>query len=45
VQSSAGDLLKAAHPSLNTDWLVQALEWISLLPALGVCAWVILNYG
>jgi hypothetical protein len=45
VESSAGDLLKAAHHSLSTHWLVRALEWTSLLPALGVCAWVILNYG
>jgi hypothetical protein len=24
---------------------VHALEWMGLLPALGICAWVILNFG
>jgi hypothetical protein len=42
---SAGELLKPVPHSLNTHWLVQALEWTSLVPVLGVCAWVILNYG
>jgi hypothetical protein len=24
---------------------VHVLEWMGLLPALGICAWVILNFG
>lgn len=24
---------------------LHALEWMGLLPALGICAWVILNFG
>jgi hypothetical protein len=42
---TAGALRKPTTHSLNTSWLVHALEWTSLLPVLGVCAWVILNYG
>lgn len=43
--ASAGELLKPPTRSLNASWLVHALEWASLLPVLGACAWVILNFG
>ena len=39
------DSLKAASSSGGSNWSVPALEWVGLLPALGICAWVILNYG
>jgi hypothetical protein len=39
------DSLKAPDASSGNNWPVRALEWIGLLAALGVCAWVILNYG
>ncbi|WP_281024409.1 hypothetical protein [Microvirga calopogonii] len=39
------DPLKAANGSPGNNRSVPALEWIGLLPALGVCAWVILNFG
>jgi hypothetical protein len=39
------DSLKAASGCAGSNWSVRALEWMGLLPALGVCAWVILNYG
>jgi hypothetical protein len=45
LMETAGALRKPTTHSLNTSWLVHALEWTSLLPVLGVCAWVILNYG
>jgi hypothetical protein len=37
--------LKTANASTANDWSGQTLEWMGLLPALGVCAWVILNFG
>ena len=39
------DSMKSANASTGNDRSVQALEWIGLLPALGVCAWVILTFG
>jgi hypothetical protein len=42
---SAGEFLKSSNHQLNASWFVHALEWTSLLPVLGVCAWVILNFG
>ena len=39
------DSLEAANASTATDWSAQTLEWVGLLPALGACAWVILNFG
>jgi hypothetical protein len=42
---SAGEFLKSSTHHLNASWLVHVLEWTSLLPVLGVCAWVILNFG
>jgi hypothetical protein len=39
------DRRKAANDSPATDWSAQTLEWMGLLPALGACAWVILNFG
>jgi hypothetical protein len=39
------DSLKAASGSAGSNWSVPALEWMGLLPALGICAWVILNFG
>jgi len=39
------DPLKAANGSTDNHWPMRALEWMGLLPALGVCAWVILNFG
>jgi len=37
--------VKPAGVARGTNWSMHALEWIGLLPALGVCAWVILNFG
>jgi hypothetical protein len=39
------DSLKAANDSPGNNRSVRALEWMGLLPALGACAWVILNFG
>jgi hypothetical protein len=39
------DPLKVAKGSPENNRSVPALEWMGLLPALGVCAWVILNFG
>jgi hypothetical protein len=39
------DLLKTANASAGNNRSARALEWMGLLPALGVCAWVILNFG
>jgi hypothetical protein len=39
------DALEAANASTANNWSAQALEWMGLLPALGACAWVILNFG
>ncbi len=39
------DSLSAANGSSGNDWSSGALEWMGLLPALGICAWVILNFG
>jgi hypothetical protein len=39
------DPRKAANVSTANDWSARALEWMGLLPALGACAWVILNFG
>jgi hypothetical protein len=34
-----------ANGSRDNNRPVAALEWMGLLPALGICAWVILNFG
>ncbi|WP_255549719.1 hypothetical protein [Microvirga arvi] len=39
------DSPNAAKGSPDSNWSMRALEWMGLLPALGVCAWVILNFG
>ena len=39
------DSLKAANGSPGNNRSVRALEWMGLLPALGACARVILNFG
>jgi hypothetical protein len=39
------DSLEAANASTGNDRSARALEWMGLLPALGACAWVILNFG
>ena len=39
------DPLKAANGSPGSTRPVPVLEWMGLLPAIGVCAWVILNFG
>jgi hypothetical protein len=39
------DSLKGAASSYERNWSIQALEWMSLLPGVVVCAWVILNFG
>jgi hypothetical protein len=39
------DSLETVKASTATDWSAQTLEWVGLLPALGACAWVILNFG
>jgi hypothetical protein len=39
------DPLKATNNPAGDNWSVRVLEWMGLLPALGVCAWIILNYG
>jgi hypothetical protein len=39
------DSLEAANASPGNDRSVRALEWMGLVPALGACAWVILNFG
>jgi hypothetical protein len=33
------------NASPGNNWSAQTLEWMGLLPALGVCAWIILNFG
>jgi hypothetical protein len=37
--------LKNLNGLPDNNWSVPALEWMGLLPALGICAWVILNFG
>jgi hypothetical protein len=39
------DALKAINNSSGDNRSARVLEWMGLLPALGVCAWIILNYG
>ena len=39
------DSMKPASASTSNDRSERALEWMGLLPAIGVCAWVILNFG
>jgi hypothetical protein len=39
------DSLEAANASTANNWSAQTFEWMGLLPALGACAWVILNFG
>jgi hypothetical protein len=39
------DSLRAANAFTGYSRSVRTLEWMGLLPALGVCAWVILNFG
>ena len=38
------DSMKAANASTGNNRAAQAPEWMGLLPALGVCAWFILNF-
>jgi hypothetical protein len=39
------DSVETANASTGNNWSARALEWMGLLPALGVCAWIILNLG
>lgn len=39
------DSPEAANTSTGYYYSARALEWMGLLPALGLCAWVILNFG
>jgi hypothetical protein len=39
------DSLKTTDGSPDNNRSAPALEWMSLLPALVTCAWVILNFG
>ena len=39
------DSLEAANAFTANNRSARALEWMGLLPALGVCAWIILNFG
>jgi hypothetical protein len=39
------DPRKATNASTANNWPAQTLEWMGLLPALGACAWVILNFS
>jgi hypothetical protein len=39
------DSLKTTNGSPDNNRSAPALEWMGLLPALGICAWVILNFG
>jgi hypothetical protein len=39
------DSLRTPNGSSDNNRSVPALEWMGLLPALGICAWVILNFG
>ncbi|MGF9763770.1 hypothetical protein AAII07_52520 [Microvirga sp. 0TCS3.31] len=37
--------LNVINNSSGDNRSARVLEWMGLLPALGVCAWIILNYG
>jgi hypothetical protein len=39
------DSLKAFNASTRYHRSVRVLEWIGLLPAIGLCAWMILKFG
>jgi hypothetical protein len=39
------DPLKVPYNPAGDNWSVRVLEWMGLLPALGVRAWIIHNYG